>query len=73
MEHKEKITLWQGGPYWNSNLKLDHFADVIMHLMYLEITKSTRVFIEKWIGIVLKPKVFNLSKKSDFLLFQIWG
>ena len=61
-----KFTLWKGGPYWNSNLQLDQFVDVIMHLIYLGITKATNVLIEKWIGFVFKPKHFNLSKKKIF-------
>ena len=44
-----------------------------MHLMYLGVTKSTRGLIEKWIGIVLKPKVFNLSQKTDFLPISNMG
>ena len=59
-----KFTLWKGGPYRNSNIKLDQFVDVIMHLIFLGITKSTRDLIQKWIGIALKPKQSNLSLKG---------
>ena len=66
MAHKDKFNLWKGGAYWNSNSKLDHFVDVIMHLIFLGITKATRNLIQKWIGIALKPNQFNLSMKNLF-------
>ena len=64
--HKDKFTLWKGGPYWNSNLNLYQFVDVIMHLVFLGVTKSTQNLVQKWIGVALKPKQFNLSKKKIF-------
>ena len=63
----KNFLLWQGGPYWNSNLKLNQFVNVIMHVIYLGIIKSNRGLIKKWIGIVLKPNVFNISQKTVFL------
>ena len=66
MGNKETFTLWKGGPYWNSNIQLYQFVDVIMHLIYLGVTKATNILIEKWIRVVLKPKHFNLSKKKIF-------
>ena len=64
--HKDKFTLWKGGPYWNSNLNLYQYVDVIMHLVFLGVTKATQNLVQKWIGVALKPKQFNLSKKKIF-------
>ena len=57
---------WKGGPYWNSNLNLDQFIDVIMHLIFLGIIKATNGLIQKWIGIALKLNQFKLSFKKIF-------
>ena len=43
--NKDKFTLWKGGSYWDSDLKLHQFVDSIMHLMFLGITKSTHLLI----------------------------
>ena len=33
---------WQGGPYWTSNIKFKSFIDVIMHLLFLGVTKTCK-------------------------------
>ena len=43
---KENFILWKGGPYWKNDLKLHQFLDVIMHLIFLGITKSTDIIIK---------------------------
>jgi len=44
-----KYSHWRGGPFWKSNLNLYQFVDVLMHLLFLWITKSTREIILHWI------------------------
>ena len=44
---KDMFPLWKGGMYWNSDLKLHQFIDVIMHLMFLGIIKATHLLIQK--------------------------
>ena len=47
-KNPEKYNHWKGGPYWNSDMKLNNFIDVLMHLLFLGITKSAREFILLW-------------------------
>ena len=45
-----KYSHWSGGPFWKSNLGLHQFVDVLMHLVFLGVTKSTREIVLNWIS-----------------------
>ena len=62
-----KYCHWRGGPFWKSNLKLYQFVDVLMHLLFLGITKSTREIILKWIS---ETKRINGYKKFANGIFR---
>ena len=53
----DKYDFWNGGVYWNSSLSLDILCDVIMHLIFLGITKASRDLLSLWL------KDTNISKK----------
>ena len=38
--------LWQGGPYWHSNIDFKSFIDAIMHLLFLGVTKSSKNLLD---------------------------
>ena len=40
--NKDRCEKWSGGVYWNSSVSLDDFCDVIMHLLFLGITKASK-------------------------------
>jgi hypothetical protein len=41
----DKYNFWNGVVDWNSSLSLDIFCDVVMHLIFLGITKASRDFL----------------------------
>ena len=45
---------WKGGAFWNGDINIDAFVDVIMHLLFLGVVKSYR---EIMIDILKKEKV----------------
>ena len=38
--------LWEGGPYWHSNIDFKSFIDAIMHLLFLGVTKSSKNLLD---------------------------
>ena len=64
--NKHKYEQWEGGPYWNANMKLNNFVDAIMHLLFLGITKATNQLIVKWIHQMKLQEMFNLKFKVMF-------
>ena len=50
IKQPEKYQFWEGGPYWKSNFNLKQFVDVLMHLLFLGITKSTKELVYNWIS-----------------------
>ena len=53
-----------GGVYWNSSISLDNFCDVIMHLLFLEITKASKDLLFSWINERMSGKKFNKISKN---------
>ena len=61
-----KYSHWRGGPFWKSNMKLYQFVDVLMHLLFLGITKSTREIIFNWISETKRINGYNKFANSIF-------
>ena len=72
-KNNDKYTVWKGGPYWNSGLKLYQFVDTLMHLLFLGVTKATMLLISKWLLAMLKPKKFALKHKAVFSPIIVMG
>ena len=36
----QKYEAWKGSPYWKSGIEMYYFVDVVMHLLFLGITKA---------------------------------
>ena len=47
--NSDRYEFWKGGVYWNSSLELDVFCDVIMHLLFLGITKASKELLSLWL------------------------
>ena len=47
--NNDRYEFWKGGVYWNSSLELDVFCDVIMHLLFLGITKASKELLSLWL------------------------
>ena len=45
---------------------MNQFIDVIMHLLFLGVTKLTMQLTTRWIPLVLRPKQFNLKYETIF-------
>ena len=63
---RNKYNLWDGSPYWTSPLQLNTFVDAIMHLIFLGITKSTQLLIQKWIMLKMNSNLSTLNIKKIF-------
>ena len=61
---RNKYNLWDGSPYWRSPLQLNSFVDAIMHLIFLGITKSTQLLIQKWIMLKMNSNLSGLNIKK---------
>ena len=66
MKQPDKYKLWEGGPYWRSNLKLNQFVDVLMHLLFLGITKSTKDLVYEWISQNKRLNAYKIYSNSVF-------
>jgi len=62
----EKYKYWKGGPYWKSNLKLNQFIDVLMHLLFLGITKSTKELVFIWLSLNKRLKGYKIFANHIF-------
>ena len=71
--NSDKYTVWKGGPYWQSGLRLDQCVDALMHLLFLGVTKATMSLISKWLLAMLKSKEFMLKYKSVFSPIIVMG
>ena len=60
----DKYKVWTSGPFWHSNLSLLNFFDAIMHLMFLEVAKSTQKFLGQWISENRRAKTFHDNWKD---------
>ena len=67
MSNPDKYNHWSGGPYWKSNMMLSQFIDVLMHLLFLGVTKSMRDVILDWIGETRRMSVY---KKLAYNIFS---
>ena len=72
-KYPDKYCRWKGGPYWKSNLKLFQFVDVLMHLLFLGITKSTREIIYDWIVESKRQNEYKLFSNIIFNLVSDMG
>ena len=72
-KNSDKYTVWKGGPYWQSGLKLDQFVDALMHLLFLGVTKATMKLISKWSLAIFKPRELTLKYKSVFSPIIVMG
>ena len=45
IDNPGKYKPWTGGVFWHSNLSLDIFLDVVMHLLFLGVVKAARDLI----------------------------
>ena len=71
--NKDKYTQWCGGPFWNCNLELNQFVDALMHLVFLDVTKSTKKLLANWISGSRRAKKFNVIKKDLFTPITAMG
>ena len=61
--NSDKYNEWSGGVYWKSTLSLDSFCDVIMHLLFLGVTKASRDLLLLWMnGIEILREYQSLTK-----------
>ena len=60
---------WTGGVYWNSSIGLDDFCDVIMHLIFLGITKASKGLLFTWVNEKMPGKTYD--KLSKVMLSSI--
>ena len=65
-KYPDKYSHWKGGPFWNSNLQLFQFVDVLMHLLFLGVTKSTKNLIYDWITQTKRINGYNLFANNIF-------
>ena len=81
MSNPEKYNHWSGGPYWKSNMMLSQFIDVLMHLLFLGVTKSMRDVVLEWIGETRRMSVYKKIGiqhifryyRNEFRMVQIVG
>ena len=65
-KNPEKYCHWKGGPFWKSNLQLSQFVDVLMHLLFLGVTKSTKDLILDWITQTKRLNGYKLFANDIF-------
>ena len=65
-KHPDKYSHWKGGPFWQSNLHLFQFVDVLMHLLFLGVTKSTKDLIYDWITQTKRINGYKLFANNIF-------
>ena len=66
VKQPQQYKFWEGGPYWKSNLNLNQFVDVLMHLLFLGITKSTRELVYNWISQNKRLKGYKIFANHIF-------
>ena len=65
-KNPDKYSHWKGGPFWKSNLQLFQFVDVLMHLLFLGVTKSTKELIYDWITQTKRLNGYKLFANNIF-------
>ena len=61
-----KYCEWDGGVYWDNTLGIDSFCDVIMHLVFLGITKASRELVIVWMKESKILRDYNACSKTMF-------
>ena len=57
---------WPGGAYWNSTIPFKAFIDVIMHLLFLGVTKSCKELFTDWIKVRNSKKTDNIHRDQSY-------
>ena len=71
--HPEMYDFWKGGAYWSSSMHIERFCDVIMHLLFLGVTKSSRDLLAMWLKDTKLSRKYQACMKSFLLSISELG
>ena len=64
---------WEGGPYWKSTINIKSFIDVVMHLLFLGITKSCKDLISEALDNDQSTILIRKKRAQLYNVMKEWG